>query len=120
LAPHGASHSIGVFWDDETDDFRGWYVQLGDPLRPSRFGFDTMDHALDVWIRPDGSWEWKDEDDFAEAQELGVFTPEQAAAIRAEGERVLAARPWPTGWEEWGPDPGWRLPQLPAGWDLPD
>ena len=111
------AHSLGVFWDDETDEFRGWYVQLGDPLRPSRFGFDTMDHALDIWIGADGGWEWKDEQDFAEAQELGVFTPEQAAAVRAEGERVLAARPWPTGWEKWRPDPRWQLPKLPPGWD---
>jgi hypothetical protein len=118
LAPQGASHSIGVFWDAETDELRGWYVQLGDPLRPSRLGFDTMDHALDVWIQPDGSWEWKDEDDFAEAQELGVFTPEEAAAIRAEGERVLAAGPWPTGWEDWRPDAEWQLPELPLGWDV--
>ena len=62
-----------------------------------------MDHALDLVIAPDGSWCWKDEDDFAEAQALGVFTVEQAAAVRAEGERVLAARPWPTGWENWRP-----------------
>jgi hypothetical protein len=118
LTPHGAAHSIGVFWDDATDTFRGWYVQLGEPLRRSTLGFDGMDHALDVWIEPDGTWSWKDEDDFAEAQGLGIFTPEQAAAIRAEGERVLAARPWPTGWEDWRPDPSWPLPRLPANWDV--
>ena len=118
LTPHGAAHSIGVFWDDATDELRGWYVQLGDPLRPSRFGYDTMDHALDVWIAPDGTWSWKDEDDFAEAQELGVFTPAEAAAVRAEGERVIAAHPWPTGWEDWRPDPRWQLPALPPGWDV--
>jgi len=62
-----------------------------------------MDHALDLLIDPDGTWHWKDEDDFLEAQGFGVFTPGQAAAVRAEGERVMAARPWPTGWEEWRP-----------------
>jgi hypothetical protein len=118
LARRGDAHMIGVFWDDATDEFRGWYVQLQDPLRSSRFGFDSMDHALDVWIEADGTWEWKDEEDFAEAQALGVFTPKQAAAIRAEAERVLAARPWPTGWEDWRPDPRWQLPELPSGWDV--
>jgi hypothetical protein len=50
-----------------------------------------------------GTWHWEDEDDFAEAQALGVFTPAEAAAVRAEGERVIAARPWPTGLESWRP-----------------
>jgi hypothetical protein len=66
-------------------------------------GIETTDHALDVVIDVDGSWRWKDEADFAEAQRLGVFSSEEAAAIRVEGERVVAARPWPTGWEDWRP-----------------
>ena len=40
----------------------------------TRDGLETMDHALDVIVEPDGTWRWKDEDDFAEAQALGVFT----------------------------------------------
>jgi hypothetical protein len=120
LARPGAAHSLGLFWDEATDEFRGWYVQLQDPLRRSRLGFDTMDHALDVWIGPDGSWTWKDEDDLSEAEALGVFTPQEAAEVRAEGDRVLAARPWPTGWEDWRPDPRWQLPELPPGWDAVD
>jgi len=66
-------------------------------------GLETMDHALDVLVERDGIWHWKDEDDFAEAQQLGVFTPSEATAVRAEGERVITARPWPTGWEDWRP-----------------
>jgi uncharacterized protein len=54
-------------------------------------------------IDPDGKWHWKDEDDFAEAQHLGVFTPEEAAAVRREGERVIGERLWITGWERWRP-----------------
>ena len=112
----GNAHLVGVFWDDATGELRGWYIQLCDPLRRSRFGFDTTDHALDVWIPVGGSPEWKDEDDFAEAQELGVVTPQQAGAVRAEGERALAERPWPTGWEEWHHDAAWPLPTLPRSW----
>jgi predicted RNA-binding protein associated with RNAse of E/G family len=84
-------------------DFRCWYVQLQDPILETPTGLETMDHALDVVVEPDGSWEWKDEDDFAELQRLGAFTPSQAAAVRAEGQRVIAAHPWPTGWEHWRP-----------------
>ena len=32
---------------------------------------DTTDLALDVTVAPDGSWEWKDEDELAEAISLG-------------------------------------------------
>jgi len=78
-------------------------VWLQAPMVVRNGGLETTDHALDVIVEPDGTWRWKDEDDFAEAQALGVFTPAEAAAVRAEGERVIAARPWPTGWEDWRP-----------------
>jgi uncharacterized protein len=115
LVRPGEMHMLGLLWD-ESWQFRAWYVNLQAPLAATPLGFDTADWALDVVVVPDGSWSWKDEDDFAEAQALGIVDPEAAAAIRAEGERVIAARPWPTGWEEWRPDPVWEPPPLPAGW----
>ncbi len=117
LAPHGEPYSLNLFWGPSWD-FRGWYVQLQDPLRRSRLGFDTRDHALDVTVEPDGTWAWKDEDELARAVELRLFCDEEAAAIRAAGRRVIAERPWPTGWEEWRPDPAWAPPRLPEGWDV--
>jgi len=102
LTRRGDAHSLWHFWDEEWN-FLCWYVQLQAPVVETVHGLDTMDHALDIVIDPDGTPHWKDEDDFAEAQALGVFTPDQAAAVRAEGERVIAARPWPTGWEDWRP-----------------
>jgi len=68
-------------------------------------------------VRRDGTWEWLDEDEFEEAQALGVIAPEEAAAMREEGGRVLAEWPFPTSWEVWRPDPAWELPALPEGWD---
>jgi Protein of unknown function (DUF402) len=102
--PHvcGDAHSLWLLWD-EGWSFVCWYVQLWAPVVEQDGFVETMDHALDVLVEPDGTWRWKDEDDFAEAQALGIFTAEEAAAIRAEGERVVAARPWPTGWEDWRP-----------------
>jgi hypothetical protein len=117
LASFGKPHLLNLFWNGEWT-FLGWYVQLQDPLRRTRFGFDTRDHALDVWVEPDGSWEWKDEDELARAVELGLFGPEEASAARATGERVVAERPWPTGWEDWRPDPAWQLPRLPEDLDV--
>jgi uncharacterized protein len=80
--------------------------------------FDTSDWALDVVVRPDGTWESKDEDDFAEAQELGILSAAGAADVRAEGQRVTAARPWPTGWEDWRPPPEWGPLPLPEDWHV--
>ena len=80
---------------------------------------DSFDYQLDVVVGLDGTWHWKDEDEFALAVELGMYTAEQAAAIRAEGERVIAELPalLPTGWEGWRPDPAWPPLVLPAKWD---
>lgn len=118
LAPRLAANTVWHFWDQD-GRFACWYVNLQEPLRRTALGFDTMDQALDLIAYPDGSWEWKDEHELAEQVELGCFTAEEAAAIRSEGERVLAAWPFPTGWEEWRPDPAWPVPQLPYGWDVP-
>jgi hypothetical protein len=117
LIPWGPAHCVHVIWD-EGGEFAGWYVNLQEPLRRSPLGYETDDLVLDIRIQPDGSWAWKDEDELEEAVRLGRFTKDEAQAIRAEGERVLEERPWPTGWEDWRPDPGWSLPRLPKGWDV--
>jgi hypothetical protein len=107
----GTHHSVWHFED-------GWYVNLEEPWRESRLGWDTRDLALDLVVSRDGSWRWKDEDHLAAAVERGWIARDQAILVREEGERVSAARPWPTGWEDWRPDPGWPAPELPEGWDV--
>lgn len=112
------SHTLELFWDTQWT-FKRWYVNLQTPLVETPLGFDTTDHALDVTVSATGNWQWKDEDDFEEAQRLGVFSPDEAAEVRAEGERVIARLPEliPTGWEDWRPDPAWVVPELPPDWD---
>lgn len=111
------AHSIWLFRDD--GGFAGWYVNLEEPWRPCRVGFDTADHELDLWIESDGSWRWKDEHELDVLVKQGHFSPEQAAAFRAEGERVIAEWPFPTGWEEWRPEESWPVPSVPYGWGTP-
>jgi hypothetical protein len=123
LARPAAAHAIGLFWQGEERAFIGWYGNLQAPLRRTATGFDSTDHVLDVQIAPDGSWNWKDEDEFAVVQRRGLFSPAEAKAIRAEGERVIAAAAqnrWPfnAGWEHWQPDPAWPVPTIPDGWDI--
>jgi hypothetical protein len=79
----GDAHTIELFWD-QAWSFVGWYVKLQAPLRVHGTFFDTTDWALDVVVDPDGTRAWKDEDDFAQAIELGVFDEAGAAAVRAE------------------------------------
>jgi hypothetical protein len=123
ISEPGVAHSFYVTWGRD-GEFVGWYVNLEDPWRESPFGFDTTDHLLDVWIDPDRSWRWKDEDHLAEAVEVGLFSPEKARAIRAEGDRAIErieawSAPFDEGWENWRqrPDATWPVPAIPAGWN---
>lgn len=113
----GDAHTVELCWDPEWN-FVGWYVNLQAPLAVHGDRFDTTDWALDVWVEPDGSWHWKDEGDFTEAQELGILDAAAAAEVRAEGERVVAAKPWPTGWEDWRPPAEWGPLPLPEDWHV--
>lgn len=113
----GARHSVEIYWT-EGWELAGWYVNLQTPVRVDGRFIDMTDQALDITVEPDGSWQWKDEDELAEAVELGIWTPAQAEEIRAEGERVIAARPWPTGWEDWRPPSGWGPLGLPRDWHV--
>jgi hypothetical protein len=120
LLPWGAAHSVWLFWDPGWS-LRGWYVNLEAPHRRWRRGVDTTDHVLDIWVTPDRRWEWKDEDEFAEAIAAGRFAPSEAAAIRAEGERVIQiidrwGPPFCDRWEDFRPDPAWPVPPMPADW----
>jgi len=113
VARPGRAHSVYLFW---TDDWQldHWYVNFERPLRRSPVGFDTFDEKLDLIVRPDGTWRWKDEDELEQAAALDLL---DADAVRTEAERVLQEWPFPVGWEDWRPDPSWPVPQLPDGWD---
>jgi hypothetical protein len=112
----GQAHSILHFFDDD-GTFTHWYVNLERPLVRFAAGFDVPDLFLDVVILADGSWHWDDEDELEHAVAAGLLGEDDAGAARREGEHVLAQWPFPTGWEDFRPDPRWELPELPAGWD---
>jgi hypothetical protein len=113
----GARHSIEIYWTPEWEQM-SWYVNLQTPTVVHGRFVDTTDQALDVLAFPDGTWRWKDEDELAEAVELGIWTEAEAAEVRAEGERVLAEAPWPAGWEEWRPPSDWGPLGLPRDWHV--
>jgi hypothetical protein len=68
----GRAHSIWLFWSAAT--FAGWYVNLEAPWQPTRFGFDTQDHSLDLWVERGGSWQWKDEHESSQKPSSTAFS----------------------------------------------
>jgi hypothetical protein len=124
LSPPGAAHSVWWFFA-AGGVFEGWYINLEKQLGRWHAGFDVQDQALDIWVDPDLSWKWKDEDEFAERTGHPAFwTAAEAPGIRAEGERVIATVesggfPFDGTWTGFRADPQWTPATLRPDWDLP-
>lgn len=124
LTPPGAAHA--VLWFFGTDNaFLGWYVNLETSCTRWSGGLDRRDLALDIWVDPDRSWRWKDEDEFDERTgHPDYWTEAEAAAIRTEGERVIAlieagTYPFDGSLTDFKPEPDWAPSMLPPDWDRP-
>jgi hypothetical protein len=120
----GRCHSVSLFWSAVRGQriLARYFVNMEEPFRRTRAGFDTQDHTLDIVVAPDLSWQWRDEEELHAHVDEGFYTAELAAAVRAEGEEAIAAilrreHPCMDAWDAWSPDPEWVVPELPAGWD---
>src|SRR3954467_12636421 len=106
----GDSYAVWVFWHGEEREFRSWYLNLQEPFRRTRLGYDTQDLELDLILHPGGRIEWKDDELLDQRVEEGRFTQDQARDIRAEGRRLEAelgtrGRGWDAGWALFEPAP---------------
>ena len=129
LTPPGVAYS--VWWFRKPDGrFAGWYVNLEEPAvrwdDGDVAGIDMVDQDLDIWVPPDRSWQWKDEEEFVERLAFpDHYWVSDEAAVRAEGRRVVklieaGEFPFDGTWCDFQPDPQWTVPaRLPAGWDRP-
>ena len=120
ITPHDSWHSVMLFWSPEWQ-LKTWYVNFQSPIRRVRHGVQLHDYALDIVVRPDMSWSWKDEDEFEILVSRGFFGVDQALSIRAEAARMVhtiesVGSPFCDGWEDWRPDPSWPVPRLPNDW----
>ncbi|SDT77688.1 DUF402 domain-containing protein [Actinoplanes derwentensis] len=127
--PPGENHSVWFFRDDE-GSFTEYYVNLEETAvrwdDGEAAGIDVTDQDLDIVARADGTWFWKDEDEFAErlARPDLYWVPDEAA-VWAEGRRVIkkieaGEFPFDGTWVDFRPDPSWTAPtELPQGWDRP-
>ena len=118
-----APYAVLLWFEQGSGELSRFYVNLQEPLRRTGIGFDTVDHILDAVIEPDRTaWAWKDEDELAEAVARGLFTLEQAASFREQGERAVRRvldghPPFDRDWTGWEPEANWRIPRLPADWE---
>ena len=118
----GKNFAIWPMWRHESGDFGVWYVDLQAPFRRTEIGFDVQDHDLDIVVQPDFSWRWKDEEDVRELVAHGCWSQERADSVKGDGLEVVEliesqTAPFNEGWEQWHPDPNWRIPVLPVQWE---
>ena len=119
----GEACSVWTIWQGESWHHSGWKVNPEAPWSRTRLGFDTADHVLDAVIEPDfRSWSWKDVEELAEAVSLHLLTPDEAATVRLEAERVLyrlvdGGREEAMKWAAWRPQGAWTTPILDSSWE---
>ncbi|MGW1889722.1 cytidylyl-2-hydroxypropylphosphonate hydrolase [Streptomyces sp. NPDC002004] len=121
LARPGEPWSVWLFWEPGWR-FKNWYVNLEEPRVRWAGGVDSEDHFLDISVHPDRTWHWRDEDEFAQAQRVGLMNAAQARTVREAGAAAVDVirawgQPFSDGWQHWRPDPEWLVPALPDGWD---
>lgn len=121
----GDTHSVWRAWDPDTWELAWRYLNLEEIWVRRSIGFDSKDLYLDMWCKPDGDWQWKDEAEAIWAAETGRISPAQLGAARLEADRALARirrreQPHDRDWDAWRPDPSWPIPHLPPDWSRYD
>lgn len=121
LARPGEPWSVWLFWEQGWR-FKNWYVNLESPLARWGGGVDSEDHFLDICVYPDRTWNWLDEDEFAQAQQDGLMDAQAAERVREAGHSAVEVihawgAPFSDGWQHWRPNPAWGVPSLPDDWD---
>jgi hypothetical protein len=117
-------HTVLVSWRGDGSHY-GWYVNLQCPFRRTAIGIEAMDLMLDIVVEPNLEWRWKDEDEFAEIMDRGIFKSATGERVRKEAQLVIDAIetcqvPFSEPWPNWIPQPSWGIPMLLDGWDDPD
>jgi hypothetical protein len=118
----GEAYSVWHFWDGPERRFAGWYLNLEEPFRRTAVGYYTQDLELDLWLPVGGVWRFKDEEQLEVRVREGRYTEAQVAGARRIGGELGAMldrgeRWWDERWASFAPEPGWRAPAFPDGWE---
>lgn len=116
------AYSVDLFWRGEQREFMGWYVNLQDPVTRHDASFDTLDHELDYWVAPDGTWTEKDGELFEQRVREGRYDEDVATSVRAVGAQVrdmltAGEQWWDPAWANWQAPEEWSATSLPSGWE---
>lgn len=124
LCEPDAWFSVLLFWSIDWQ-FKFWYVNFQTPLRIMSRGVASQDCALDVIVRPDMTWEWKDADEYEELVARGFFNRDEVTSVMSAADGMIETienrgAPFNEGWVEWRPDGDWPIPSLPDDWRRAD
>ncbi len=119
----GETYSVIAFWNTADGGFRCWYINLENKAHRNGFCVDYTDLILDLIIEPNlKDWHWDDEDELQEAIELGLISPEQLKSLYEKGlevrDLIMSGTSIFNRWGNWRPNPNWKKPLLPKGWDV--
>ncbi|MBR7836000.1 DUF402 domain-containing protein [Actinospica durhamensis] len=98
---------------------RAWYVNFERPPLWHATGWDTFDLLVDLVVDPDGTWRWKDEDEYTHGRRLGLIDDVEHRAVQAAREEAIALIESRSGLfgeaaaGPWLPQPAWPDPTLP-------
>jgi hypothetical protein len=119
----GPARHVQYFFPGAQGRFYGWKIDLTSPFARTEVGLDMIDETLDIVVRPDRTFIWKDEDQMELLVELGIYSAAEAERIRSVGHEVIdmvdkRAPPFDDEWIEWRPDPDLLLGEVPQGWQF--
>jgi hypothetical protein len=104
-----------------SDRFRAWKVNIEAPFKRFDLGFDTTDHFLDIIVKPDRSYFWKDHEFVQTWHGRGAYTLNEVERLYAAGralEPLIEAglSPFDDEWTSWQPGGLPVKPVVPRAW----
>jgi hypothetical protein len=130
----GRDYAVELFFDTErgspsysafegSERFRGWKVNIEAPFERFDLGFDTTDHFLDIIVKTDRSYYWKDQAVMASWLDRGAYRREEVERFYASGKELEpsikgALSPFDDEWTVWTFDGDRTVPIVPEGWHL--
>lgn len=90
FVPLGGRFAVHTMRVSAESDLLGWYINVQEPIRPTPTGIEYLDQTLDVVVAPDlSAHELKDEDELAQGHDIGLYSHDDVATIRAAADAGL-------------------------------
>lgn len=122
VIPNSEPFQVLHFWDDD-GSFAGWYVNFEAPRSRTGNRVDSVDWYLGLWLDPDGTPTWKDEEEAEMAVASAYLDQADLDTARTAGAAILKDLDgWLRmigDWREYVPPPEWSSPlALPDDWTM--